>query len=75
MQRKLSLVERLVANAAARRIMLPGLLAVIWELYALHVDNPLLFPTLLARRWSRYGTRWCTALLLERTWHRRCGSC
>jgi len=43
-QRKLSLFEKLVANAAARRIMLLVCLAVIWELYALHVDNPLLFP-------------------------------
>jgi NitT/TauT family transport system permease protein len=43
-QRKLSLFEKFVANAAARRIMLLVCLAVIWELYALHVNNPLLFP-------------------------------
>jgi len=43
-QRKLSLFERLLANAAVRRVLLLVCLAVIWELYALHVDNPLLFP-------------------------------
>ena len=43
-QRKLSLPERLLANAAVRRVLLLLCLAVIWELYALHVDNPLLFP-------------------------------
>jgi NitT/TauT family transport system permease protein len=43
-QRKLSLFERLLANAAVRRVLLLFCLAVIWELYALHVDNPLLFP-------------------------------
>ncbi len=43
-QRKLSLPERLLANAAVRRMLLLFCLAVIWELYALHVDNPLLFP-------------------------------
>ena len=43
-QRKLSLFERLLANAAVRRVLLLACLAVIWELYALHVDNPLLFP-------------------------------
>ena len=43
-QRKLSLPEGLLANAAVRRMLLLFCLAVIWELYALHVDNPLLFP-------------------------------
>ena len=43
-QRKLSLFERLLANVAVRRVLLLVCLAVIWELYALHVDNPLLFP-------------------------------
>jgi NitT/TauT family transport system permease protein len=43
-QRKLSLFERLLANAAVQRVLLLFCLAVIWELYALHVDNPLLFP-------------------------------
>lgn len=43
-QRKLSLFERLLANAAVRRVLLLACLAVIWELYALYVNNPLLFP-------------------------------
>jgi NitT/TauT family transport system permease protein len=43
-QRRLSLLEKLVANAAMRRVMLLVCLAAVWELYAWHVDNPLLFP-------------------------------
>jgi NitT/TauT family transport system permease protein len=43
-ERRLSLIERLLANAAVRRVLLLACLVVIWELYALHVDNSLLFP-------------------------------
>lgn len=43
-QRKLSPFERLLANAAVRRVLLLACLAGVWELYALYVDNPLLFP-------------------------------
>jgi NitT/TauT family transport system permease protein len=43
-ERRLSLIERLLANAMVRRVLLLLCLAVIWELYALHVDNELLFP-------------------------------
>jgi NitT/TauT family transport system permease protein len=43
-EHRLSLIERLLANAAVRRVLLLACLAVIWELYALHVDNALLFP-------------------------------
>lgn len=43
-QRRLSLPERLLANAAVRRVLLLVCLTVIWELYARHVDNSMLFP-------------------------------
>jgi NitT/TauT family transport system permease protein len=43
-QRKLPLPERLLANAAVRRVLLLACLVVVWELYALHVNNSLLFP-------------------------------
>jgi NitT/TauT family transport system permease protein len=43
-QRRLPLVERLMAHAGVRRVLLLACLALIWELYAAHVDNPLLFP-------------------------------
>ncbi|MES2197894.1 MAG: ABC transporter permease [Pseudomonadota bacterium] len=43
-QRRLSLPERLLANAAVRRVLLLACLAVIWELYARYVDNSMLFP-------------------------------
>ena len=43
-QRRLSLVERLWANATVRRVLILVSLAVVWELYALHTGNPLLFP-------------------------------
>jgi NitT/TauT family transport system permease protein len=43
-QRKLPLPERLLANAAVRRVLLLACLVMVWELYALHVNNSLLFP-------------------------------
>jgi NitT/TauT family transport system permease protein len=54
-ERKLSLFEKLLANPAARRVVLLLCLAAIWELYALHVNNPLLFPRFsetLAALWN-----------------------
>lgn len=54
-QRRLSLFEKLAANAALRRVLLLAALALIWELYAIHVDNALLFPRFsetLAALWN-----------------------
>jgi NitT/TauT family transport system permease protein len=54
-QRKLPLPERLLANAAVRRVLLLACLVVVWELYALHVNNSLLFPRFtetLAALWN-----------------------
>src|SRR5262249_23004844 len=41
----LSVWERLYANAAARKAALLAVLALIWEVYARWLANPLLFPT------------------------------
>jgi NitT/TauT family transport system permease protein len=45
-ERELSTAERLWNNAALRKGLILIVLAVIWELYARHLDNVLLFPTL-----------------------------
>ena len=44
-ERPLSFWERLVANDTARRIAILIVLALIWEVYARWLNNPLLFPT------------------------------
>ncbi|MFZ0424933.1 MAG: ABC transporter permease [Xanthobacteraceae bacterium] len=44
--RKLSIAERLWASATVRKLVLILGIALVWELYARHLDNPLLFPTL-----------------------------
>jgi NitT/TauT family transport system permease protein len=45
-ERQLSIVERLWNHAALRKGLILIVLAVIWEVYARHLDNELLFPTL-----------------------------
>jgi NitT/TauT family transport system permease protein len=45
-ERQLSVAERFWNNAALRKGLILIVLAVIWELYARHLDNVLLFPTL-----------------------------
>jgi NitT/TauT family transport system permease protein len=45
-ERKLSTLERIWANAAVRKTVLIAVLAIAWQIYASHLDNPLLFPTL-----------------------------
>ncbi len=45
-ERKLGLVERLWGNATFRKTLLIVGLAVVWQVYARILDNPLLFPTL-----------------------------
>nr|WP_246160579.1 ABC transporter permease [Aureimonas fodinaquatilis] len=43
--RPLPLTERLMNNTVFRRVLVLVGLAVIWQLYAIWLDNPLLFPT------------------------------
>ena len=45
-ERQLSVAERLWNSAALRKSLILILLAVIWEAYARHLDNELLFPSL-----------------------------
>jgi len=47
-KRRLSLLERLANNDAARRIAVLAALLIAWELYARWAENPLLFPTFTA---------------------------
>ncbi|MBH1962904.1 MAG: ABC transporter permease subunit [Comamonadaceae bacterium] len=46
-QRNLSTWERITDNAAARRVFVLVLLALIWEVYGRLLNNPLLFPTFI----------------------------
>ncbi|TDR93673.1 ABC transporter permease [Enterovirga rhinocerotis] len=45
-ERELPLLERLWASAVVRKTLLLVALGLVWEIYARHLDNPLLFPTL-----------------------------
>src|SRR5206468_12577257 len=47
-EKPLSGWERLGNNAAARKLLLLLVLALLWEAYARWLDNPLLFPTFTA---------------------------
>ena len=44
-EKPLSTWEKFYNNAGARRVLLLGLLAGVWEIYARWLNNPLLFPT------------------------------
>jgi NitT/TauT family transport system permease protein len=45
-EKKLSPVELVWGIGALRKALIIVVLAIIWQLYATHLDNPLLFPTL-----------------------------
>jgi NitT/TauT family transport system permease protein len=45
-ERRLSIAERLWASATMRKTLVIVLLGLVWEGYARHLDNSLLFPTL-----------------------------
>ena len=45
--RRLSVTERLWGSGAVRKSLLIVALVIVWEAYARHLDNPLLFPTFL----------------------------
>ena len=46
-EKPLSPARKLYNNAAARKILLLAVLALVWEIYARRLNNPLLFPTFL----------------------------
>jgi NitT/TauT family transport system permease protein len=59
--------QRLANSAAARKVFVLVALAVVWEVYARWLDNPLLFPTLgatLEALWSGFAS----GELEERAW-------
>lgn len=47
-EKPLSLLERLGNNTALRRVFLLAALAAVWQIYAQHLNNELLFPTFSA---------------------------
>jgi NitT/TauT family transport system permease protein len=63
----LSLWERLAASPVARKIFILVVLAAVWEVYALWLDNPLLFPTLGATL-TAFWNGLVTGELVERSW-------
>jgi NitT/TauT family transport system permease protein len=66
-ERRLSVAERLWGHAGVRRVVILAILAAVWELYAIHLDNPLLLP-----RFSETVIALWDGLihgpLIERTW-------
>ncbi len=63
----LSLWERLAASPVARKVFILVVLAVVWEVYARWLDNPLLFPTLGATL-TAFVNGLVTGELVERSW-------
>jgi NitT/TauT family transport system permease protein len=66
-ERQLSIAERLWNNAALRKGLILVVLAVIWEAYARHLDNVLLFPTLTDTLKALYD-HLIDGSLLDRVW-------
>jgi NitT/TauT family transport system permease protein len=66
-EKPLSRWERLYDKSAARKTALLVLLAVIWELYARKLDNPLLFPTFTATLEAFYRSI-ANGVIPQRTW-------
>jgi len=66
-ERQLSVTERLWNHAALRKTVILIALAIIWELYARHLDNSLLFPTLSDTLKALFD-HLADGSLLERVW-------
>ena len=66
-ERQLSIAERLWNNAALRKGLILIVLALIWEVYARHLDNVLLFPTLTDTLKALYA-HLIDGSLLDRVW-------
>jgi len=66
-ERQLSVAERLWNNAALRKGLILIVLGVIWEIYARHLDNVLLFPTLSDTLKALYD-HLVDGSLLDRVW-------
>jgi NitT/TauT family transport system permease protein len=59
--------ERIYNNGAIRKTVLLVALAIVWEIYARHLDNPLLFPTLSATV-SAFWRAISSGVIPQRTW-------
>ncbi|MBB3609468.1 ABC transporter permease [Rhizobium sp. BK602] len=66
-EQKLGALELLWQSSFFRKSLLILVLAIIWELYARHLDNPLLFPTLSDTLTALYD-RFADGVLPERIW-------
>lgn len=67
-QKPLTYWERLWSRGVVRKALLLVVLAVVWQVYALHLNNELLFPTFtatVAALWTGINT----GGLLDKTWH------
>jgi NitT/TauT family transport system permease protein len=65
-ERPLNFIERVVNNEGAQRLAILAVLIVVWQLYALWLDNSLLFPTFT----ETVGTFWGdirNGVLIDRT--------
>jgi len=66
-EQKLGAMELLWQSGLFRKSLLIAVLAVIWEAYARHLDNPLLFPTLSDTLTALYD-RFADGVLPARIW-------
>jgi NitT/TauT family transport system permease protein len=66
-ERKLSRIELLWTNGAVRKSVLILVLALVWQIYASRLDNPLLFPTLTETLDSLWDSL-RSGPLIARTW-------
>ena len=66
-EQKLGALELLWQSSFFRKSLLIVALAIIWEAYARHLDNPLLFPTLSDTLSALYD-RFADGVLPERIW-------
>ncbi|QND45645.1 ABC transporter permease (plasmid) [Rhizobium lusitanum] len=66
-EQKLGTLELLWQSSFLRKSLLIVILAIIWEVYARHLDNPLLFPTLSDTLSALYD-RFADGVLPERIW-------
>lgn len=66
-ERPLSRAELLWAIPFVRKFVIILILAIVWEVYARYLDNPLLFPTLTDTLTTMFE-RFADGTLVERTW-------
>ncbi|MGV1766258.1 ABC transporter permease [Rhizobium rhizogenes] len=66
-EQKLGALELLWQSSFFRKSLLIVILAIIWEVYARHLDNPLLFPTLSDTLSALYD-RFADGVLPKRIW-------